>query len=65
VKCPECEVEATGWCPSGQRKHKQCPCCALCVREDGDRRSCGGHMSDVRARRRAHDAKVPMRAVNQ
>jgi hypothetical protein len=64
MDCPECHVPATGWCPSGQRKHGQCPCCALCVREDGSRRHCGGNSPDIAKRRIAHDHKVPMRPIN-
>lgn len=51
MKCPECPSEATGRCPLGFRKHRQCPCCRLCVREDGERRHCGGTIRDVKAAR--------------
>jgi hypothetical protein len=62
--CAECRTEAAGACPSGQRKHRQCPCCALCVRDDGARRSCGGNQRELRARRLAHDSRVPRGPVN-
>lgn len=64
MNCPECHVPATGRCPNSFRIHGQCPCCALCVREDGDRRHCGGNDKDIMAARRAHDHRVPMRPVN-
>lgn len=63
--CNECQQTAAGWCPSGQARHRQCSCCARCVREiDGERRSCGGNSPDVARKRLAHDHRTPRGAVN-
>jgi hypothetical protein len=63
--CPECVESAAGACPNHHKTHRQCPCCRLCVRRDGQRRHCGGASLALSSARCAHDRRVPAGPVNR